>query len=202
MSDQLSTRKSLILRVRDTTDQEAWAEFVRMYQEPICGWARRRGLQDADAEEATGRTLLRLFKCLPKFNYDRQRGRFRDYLHKVLESAIAEMFREWRLIAAGTHDSNGQLILAITEDPHADSDLLSTLAKECDLETLRLAQNRARVRCQEEHVWQAYYLTEVEGKDSLEVAQILDIKITHVYAYRSRFKNYIREEFKKLDHEP
>src|SRR5579871_2387028 len=43
------TRASLLVRLRDPDDGDAWKEFVRLYASVIYGFARKRGLQDADA---------------------------------------------------------------------------------------------------------------------------------------------------------
>ena len=45
------TRHSLLFRVRDASDDEAWAEFAAIYRPVICCFAVFRGLQEADAEE-------------------------------------------------------------------------------------------------------------------------------------------------------
>lgn len=49
------TRVSLILRLPDAGDAEAWNEFVGLYRPLIFSLARRGGLQPADAEELTQR---------------------------------------------------------------------------------------------------------------------------------------------------
>jgi len=49
MPEAPPTRLSLIVRLRDLQDQQAWAQFVELYAPPIYGYARKRGLQDADA---------------------------------------------------------------------------------------------------------------------------------------------------------
>ena len=49
MDDTQTTRPSLLARVRDTEDREAWAEFVEVYSPFVYGFMRRHGLQDADA---------------------------------------------------------------------------------------------------------------------------------------------------------
>jgi WD40 repeat protein len=47
------TRLSLIARLKDSSDQEAWSQFVEIYQPLIHQLALRKGLQDADAEDLT-----------------------------------------------------------------------------------------------------------------------------------------------------
>ena len=46
-----TTRPSLLVRIRDARDAEAWREFVRLYSPLVYRFARRKGLQDADAAD-------------------------------------------------------------------------------------------------------------------------------------------------------
>ena len=47
------TRPSLLLKLRDARNQQAWTEFLEIYQPLILRLTRRRGLQEADAREVT-----------------------------------------------------------------------------------------------------------------------------------------------------
>ncbi|HJN10352.1 MAG: hypothetical protein QGG09_11400 [Pirellulaceae bacterium] len=51
MAQLPETRNSLLLKVRDPADADAWIEFAAIYRPVIYRLARRRGLQDADAED-------------------------------------------------------------------------------------------------------------------------------------------------------
>ena len=48
-----TTRPSLLIRIRNAGDREAWQQFVDLYAPLIYGLARKRGLQDADAADVT-----------------------------------------------------------------------------------------------------------------------------------------------------
>ena len=50
MGDPL-TRPSLLIRVRDPADADAWRQFLDLYGPLVYRFARKRGLQDADAAE-------------------------------------------------------------------------------------------------------------------------------------------------------
>ena len=54
-----NTRASLIARLSDSQDVEAWQEFVEIYLPLLYRLARRKGLQHADAEELGPRSLNR-----------------------------------------------------------------------------------------------------------------------------------------------
>ena len=60
MTDFLQTRSSLIAQVRSPEDREAWDQFVVMYRPVIYRMARRRGMQDADAQDLVQTVLMRV----------------------------------------------------------------------------------------------------------------------------------------------
>jgi hypothetical protein len=49
MAPSPTTRASLLLRLRDSQDHEAWVDFVSLYEPVAYRLLRRHGLQDADA---------------------------------------------------------------------------------------------------------------------------------------------------------
>src|SRR5262245_41353929 len=53
MAEASCTRASLLVRIRDPHDHEAWRQFVAIYAPLIHGFARSRGVQDADAADLT-----------------------------------------------------------------------------------------------------------------------------------------------------
>ena len=47
------TRPSLLIRIRDSADFESWSRFVDIYAPLIHDFARKKGLQEADAADVT-----------------------------------------------------------------------------------------------------------------------------------------------------
>ncbi len=82
------TSQSLLDRVRDLSDQEAWREFEARYRELILRYGLRRGLSPHDAEDLLQVVLVRLAKRLPEFVYRPEVGRFRAYLRSTVENEI------------------------------------------------------------------------------------------------------------------
>jgi RNA polymerase sigma-70 factor (ECF subfamily) len=72
----------LLERLRQPTDQEAWAQFVRLYTPLLYYWARRVGLQPQDAADLVQDVFALLCQKLPQFTYDRGRS-FRSWLRTV-----------------------------------------------------------------------------------------------------------------------
>src|SRR5262249_60674425 len=73
-----------------TTDQAAWAEFVRRYGRLIYRWCRRWKLPEAEAEEVTQAVLVRLVEKLRGFEYDPTRS-FRAYLKALTHYAWCDL---------------------------------------------------------------------------------------------------------------
>jgi hypothetical protein len=70
MSDFPTTQIHLLLQVRDRGDQQAWIDFVALYRPAIYRFARRRGLQEADAQD------LAIESGLPRSQDHRLGGQF------------------------------------------------------------------------------------------------------------------------------
>lgn len=85
----LDTRWTLLERLRDPADQEAWREFNLKYRELILRYCRRRGLQEPDADDICQWVMLGLARAASGFRYDPRRGRFRSYLGRAVGHAIA-----------------------------------------------------------------------------------------------------------------
>ena len=59
MTDSPATRQSLLVRLRDPKDGQAWAEFVAIYSPLIDRLARAKGLQAADAADLAQEVFAR-----------------------------------------------------------------------------------------------------------------------------------------------
>src|SRR5215831_19516115 len=51
MAEPPLTRVTLLARIKDGRDTDAWREFVQLYGPVVYRFARNRGLQDADAAD-------------------------------------------------------------------------------------------------------------------------------------------------------
>lgn len=83
-----STRLSLLLRLRDRSDQLSWEEFHDRYGELLYRYARSRGAAHADAEDLVQEVEMYVFKAMSGFEYDARKGRFRSYLRSAVVHAM------------------------------------------------------------------------------------------------------------------
>ena len=59
-SSSPTTRVSLLVRLRDPADGEAWQTFVDVYAPLVYSYCRRKGLQEADASDVTQEVLTQV----------------------------------------------------------------------------------------------------------------------------------------------
>lgn len=85
-----TTSITLVGRLRDPADAEAWREFDLRYRDLIVRFLRGRGLQLADAEDSAQAVLAKLVSGLRSFEYDASKGGFRAYLYKCARSALCD----------------------------------------------------------------------------------------------------------------
>src|SRR5438309_5947343 len=97
MPEAPQTRLSLLLRLRDPRDHEAWAQFVDVYAPLIYGYARKRGLQDADAADLTQACLRQVAARVGSLEYDPRRGTFRGWLFTIVRNKLCDFLQQPRL---------------------------------------------------------------------------------------------------------
>src|SRR5262245_41425884 len=128
MEDNLRTRLSLLLRLENPDDQAAWQQFVELYGGLVYGFARQRGLQDADASDLTQEVCLAIAHTAGRWRYDPERGSFRSWLYGVVRHRLARFLERSKKQPVGSGDSNASERLA--EEPSREDGLESLWEKE------------------------------------------------------------------------
>lgn len=78
-----TTSPTLLQRLREPGQPQAWAKFVDLYTPLLLTWARRTGLQPQDAADLVQDVFMLLVQQLPKFEYDPAKKNFRGWLRTV-----------------------------------------------------------------------------------------------------------------------
>jgi RNA polymerase sigma factor (sigma-70 family) len=198
MGDSPITRPSLLVRIRDTRDDQAWSQFVEIYAPLIYGFARKHGLQDADAADLTQDVLRVVAKTIRGLDYDSQRGSFRGWLFTVVRNKLRNFLTRRRSYERGTGDTDAQNLLKEQPAPEEDAASLWDQDYERQLFTCAAKQIRGRVR---ESTWQAFWQTTVLGKSGKEVAEGLKMTVAAVYLAKSRVMAQLKEQIRQLREE-
>jgi RNA polymerase sigma-70 factor (ECF subfamily) len=188
------TRVSLLERLADPADQDAWREFDRRYRPRILGWCRRWGLQEADAQDVAQRVMQRLLTKMTTFVYN-PRGRFRAWLQTLAHSVLSDFRKLEARPDAASGDSEVARLLGRLE---AHDDLGQRLREQFDLDLLEKASCRVRRRVAR-HIWEAWQGTAVEGLPGAEVARRTGLPVEQVYVAKLRVLRLLREEVRRLE---
>src|SRR5438094_9783703 len=111
------TRVSLLVRLRDGEDRDAWGQFVQLYAPAIYGFARGRGLQDADAADLMQDVLRSVAGAFGRLDYDPRRGSFRGWLYTVTRNKLFNFLDHRRHQTVGSGDSGVQEQLEEQPEP-------------------------------------------------------------------------------------
>jgi RNA polymerase sigma factor (sigma-70 family) len=184
------TRLSLIVRLKDRSDQDAWGEFVEIYRPVVYRLARLKSLQHADAEDLVQQVLSAVARAVERWQPDEAHGRFRSWLNKIAHNLILNaLTRRSPDQASGGQVQDDRLARqAVTDDP--DSELLRT---EHRRQVFHWAAREIEGEFQRE-TWQSFWCTAVEGQNVTDVARQLGKKPGAVYAARSRVMRRLKEK--------
>ncbi len=89
-----TTRPSLLFRIRDRGDVEAWSLFDSIYRPIVHRYARSWGLGFSDIEDVAQHAMAALHSTSGAFAYDPSRGRFRGWLRTVVNNRIRNLLRD------------------------------------------------------------------------------------------------------------
>ncbi len=197
MSPSPETRHSLLVRLADRADFEAWQEFSEIYRPVVYRLAIRRGLQDADADDLAQQVLSAVSKAIDRWHYDPARAKFRTWLHRIARNLIVNaLTRGSPDRAAGGDFSELQLAEQAAGDG-PDSDLVRI---EFRREVFRWAAQRIRDEFHA-NTWDAFWLTAVDDESVDAAAKRLGISCGSVYAARSRIMRRLKEKVREFDDE-
>ena len=195
MQESPATRASLLVRLRDGEDAEAWQEFVRLYAPVIYGFARKRGLQDADAADLMQDVLRSVSSAVHRLEYDPLRGTFRGWLFTVTRNKVFNFLdsRSRRVQASG--DSRMQQRL----EQHAGGDGNLSADWEADYQRAMAAQAMDRVKGEfQAATWEAFLLTAVEGRTPAQVAPRVGLSVGAIYVAKNRVIARLRQEIERM----
>ena len=183
MDSDPETRPSLLLRLREPRDEQAWAEFLEIYQPLIYRLVRRRGLQDADAHEVTQEVLLAVAGAVETWEPDPAKGSLRGWLFRVARNLTVNTLIRQKRHPQATGDSHYHTLLE--EIPAVDGAESALFDRELKRELFHRAARRIRGEFRET-TWQAFWRTCVEGQTIAAVADQLGVSAGTVYVSRSR----------------
>ena len=197
MGDSPVTRSSLLVRIRDARDKDAWDQFVEIYAPLVYQLGRKRGLQDADAADLTQEVLRAVAGAAGRLEYDRRRGSFRSWLYTVARNKLHNFLTARRRHREGCGDPGA---LDRLPDPRALDEEAALWDQDYERRLVDWAAGQVRGAF-EPSSWQAFWLTAVEGRSAKQAAQALGLSVGAVYIAKSRVLTRLREKIRQFQDE-
>ncbi|MBS0201635.1 MAG: sigma-70 family RNA polymerase sigma factor [Planctomycetes bacterium] len=189
------TQPTLLLRIRDAQDHEAWGRFVDLYAPLVYGFLRKRGLQDADAADLTQDVLRQVATAAQQLEYDERLGSFRGWLFTIVQNRLIDHWRKEGIREHGAGTSSAHEQLQAVPQPGLDS------TAEWDADYHRqLFQYAASIIRQDfnDATWQAFWKTAVEGQPGKRVSEQLGLTVAAVYLAKGRVMTRLKDQVRQL----
>ena len=182
-----ATSLTLLDKLRLPADRGAWAEawerFVPLYTPILLEWAKREGLQPADAEDVKQQILEKLVKLLPAYSPGAN-GSFGAWLHQITRNQC----RDFRRRVATRRLPDGDGLSGVGDDSpqsaFVEAEYRSWLVKRA-LELIRAEFS--------EQTASAFEQVVIQSRPAAEVAAALGITANAVYLAQNRVLTRLRE---------
>jgi len=195
VSEVSDTRESLLVRVKNPSDCDAWEQFSRIYRPAVYRLARGRGLQDAEAQDLAQRVMMSVAAAIPDWRRSGPDVRFRHWLRRVAKNEVVKVLTRRPRDQAGGGTSVVELL---NKHPDSYSEIEVAVELEYRRQLVRRAAEIVRSRA-DEATWLAFSMTMIDGVSIAEAAMQLDRSEGMVYAARSRIVRRLRETVGKLE---
>ena len=183
------TSASLLQRLRQPGDTNAWERFVDLYTPLLYFWACRMGLQASDAADLVQDVFATLVQKLPSFDLDEQKN-FRAWLRTVTLNRWRDHCRRKAAALRGGNDAE-------LDDLAVPDPARAVWETEYRQYVLRQALDLLKAEFQAP-TWKAFWGLVVEGKPAAAVGAEVGLSTVAVYSAKARVLRRLREEFAGL----
>ena len=194
--DPTGTRKTLINRLRQTnSDTRSWSEFYNLYWKLVYSVALKAGLSEADAQDVVQETFLKVSKSIKKFDYDPNRGRFRNWLCLITKQQVANHYRKSKNLPElpSFWNEDPDEPARQIPDPTSDWEALWEAEDREHIMHLALTKLKDKVKPKPYQIFLAHC---IKGMPVKEVASLLEVSDNEVYLTKSRVTPLFEMEIK------
>ena len=184
-----STHKSLLSKIAQG-DEVGWEDFYRTYAPLI--WIRGgdRNLTPSERQDLIQDVMVSMFSGIGHFKYDTTKGRFRDYIRKIIDRRAVDIIRK-RDIAQSVGDD----IEHAVDDHGRDDDDTWLDEWKGHVFTQALVELKGEI---EPKTYQAFELYAIDGWSVAETAKFTGMSVNSVYVAKNRAVEKLKDIISKL----
>lgn len=180
-----TTPPSLLDRLRENTDRNAWDSFVEMYTPLLFSWTKRLGMNRHDSADFVQDVFTVLVEQMPRFRYDPQLS-FRAWLKTIVMNRWRNQLRQKKTKPSEIEGLEG---LADSASDFEEVEYRRYLVARA----LKIMETEFEVL-----TWRASWELVVCGRSAREVAAELGLSTNAVYLAKSRVLRRLRKELDGL----
>ncbi len=196
MSEDWITRKTLIMRVKNQDDQQAWGDFVSYYKTFIKIILKYLNVSENDVEDLTQDVLVKIWKAFAKLDYDAKKARFRTWMNKVIRNAVIDFHRaKNRRIKTNSAKEE----IDTEKFPMNDDEFSMVIDKEWRAHITNLALENIKPDFSGNAI-EVFDMC-LDGVPTKNIAEKLNLAETSVYKLRKRVEEKLVKEIKRLKFE-
>jgi RNA polymerase sigma-70 factor (ECF subfamily) len=188
----ITTSKTLIARLKDNNDQDAWDRFFQLYSPLIIGFARRRQCTLEMSHDVLQETMMCLMKLFPKFEYDPNKGRFSAFMFTIVSARINDAFRRqcrYQSLNSNEESSNGMEYITDFRIKEAGAEWDELWEQNLLIRAMESIKQRVNPI-----TWRSFELYVLEEHSIAAIAKILNINANTIYQHKNRITRLLREE--------
>ncbi len=179
------TRHSLILRLRNRSDADAWNQFVELYEPLVYRLMIKCGLQPTDAGDQTQEVMTSVAKAINRWNPDENRGKFRTWLYRISKNTLADYWKKLQRIPQAGLDSE---FIRRAEDEQLDDQFDQAYRERVFV----LAANKIKAKVSPK-TWDAFWLSSMDQMPIGAIAEKLDLTPGNIYVAKSRVMKQLQD---------
>ena len=88
------TRQTLIQKICNQYDDDAWNDFVSLYKGYIYIVIRKMNIPHDQVADLLQEILLKLWNKLPEFKYEPNKAKFRTWLNRITKNHVLNYLRD------------------------------------------------------------------------------------------------------------
>lgn len=196
----LTTRSSLLERLKNVDDEASWREFCRMYSDLIRRLALKAGMTEHEAEEVLQEVLISMVRNISGFTYNPAVSSFRRWLSNMVRWRIRDQ-RKKRLLHHSIDEPRreGSEQAGLVEDIADPAGHALEAAWETEWKKSLLDAALARIKRQvKPKQFQIYHLLVTHELPVPEVCRRLKVNAAQLYLAKHRVSQALRQELKRL----
>jgi RNA polymerase sigma factor (sigma-70 family) len=189
------TRITLLEKVQNQYDNQAWEEFAASYQDYIYAVLRHMNIPYEDAGDLLQQVLLKLWKKLPEIDIHKL-SRFRSYLAVMTKNCAHDYLRK-KISERQKHEK----LKESNELEYFDSITMPDINRIAEIEWNNYIAGRALENISQDFSDKAIDLFKgiLSGRDIKELAEELGMGLSTAYRLKSRVKERLLSEIESLN---